>query len=201
MAANQQNKSGDNGWVSWALIVFLFAIGLSPIALVLLFLKLFGSDEEQKTPEKKTASTQKAATGTSKTKTRVKKAMKAPKTKRSNAKILKIIGVVLLAVGVLGCIEPIDMMLWAGEITYYLEDLLFALVLAAAGGGMLGKGMSMSRALQRYSKYLAVLGDRAIMPLEEIARITGYSRRRVIRDLEAMIAKGYFGGSAYLHME
>lgn len=201
MAANQQNKSGGNGWMSWALIIFLFAIGLFPIALVLLFLKLFGSDEEKKVPEKQTSSARKTDPGASKTKTTVKKAMKAPKTKRSNAKILKAVGMVLLAVGVIGCIEPIDMMVWAGEITYYLEDLLFALVLAAAGGGMLGKGVSMSRALQRYSKYLAVLGDRAVMPLEEIVRITGYSRRRVIRDLEAMIAKGYFGGSAYLHME
>ena len=44
----------DNDWVAWALIVFLFAVGLSPLALLLLFLKLFkGDDKKKELPEKK----------------------------------------------------------------------------------------------------------------------------------------------------
>ena len=39
MSAKRQK---DEGWISWGLIVLLFIFGLSPLALVLLFLKLFG---------------------------------------------------------------------------------------------------------------------------------------------------------------
>lgn len=202
MAANQQKKNGDGFWEnwSWVLIVCLFAVGLTPVALVLLFVKLFGGDGAEKTSPKK-GSAGKNAAGVDGAKRTVKKAMKPPKTKKGNARRLQIIGVVLLAAGLLGCMDPLGMMLRNGGITYYLDELLFALAIAAAGGGMLGKGLSMSGALQRYKRYLAVLGDREAMPLKEIARITGYSRRRVIRDLEAMIDRGYFGGAAYLHME
>ena len=35
------SKKNDNEWLSWGLIIFLFIIGFSPIALILLFVKLF----------------------------------------------------------------------------------------------------------------------------------------------------------------
>ena len=44
--AAQQKK--DNDWFAWVLIVFLFAVGLAPLALLLLFFKLFGGDGKQK---------------------------------------------------------------------------------------------------------------------------------------------------------
>ncbi len=59
----------------------------------------------------------------------------------------------------------------------------------------------MDRQLKRYEKYLAVLGDREAMPVEELARTLGYPEKRVERDLGKMIDKGYFGGTAYLNME
>ena len=34
-------KKKDGDWISWGLIFFLFLIGLSPVALVLLLVKLF----------------------------------------------------------------------------------------------------------------------------------------------------------------
>ena len=37
-------KKQDDEWLSWGLIIFLFIIGLSPVALILLFVKLFGDD-------------------------------------------------------------------------------------------------------------------------------------------------------------
>ena len=46
MAAKRNKKNSDAG--SWVLIVILFAIGLWPIALILLFFKLFGKDEKKK---------------------------------------------------------------------------------------------------------------------------------------------------------
>ena len=66
---------------------------------------------------------------------------------------------------------------------------------------MVFSGFSMNRALKRYTRYLLVMGDREAVPVEEIARTLGYSERRVARDLEKMIDKGYFGGKAYVNME
>ena len=45
MSAKRQK---DEGWISWGLIVLLFIFGLSPLALVLLFLKLFGLGRGEK---------------------------------------------------------------------------------------------------------------------------------------------------------
>ena len=45
MSAKRQK---DEGWISWGLIVLLFIFGLSPLALVLLFLKLFGVGSGEK---------------------------------------------------------------------------------------------------------------------------------------------------------
>ncbi|WP_305131386.1 5-bromo-4-chloroindolyl phosphate hydrolysis family protein, partial [uncultured Oscillibacter sp.] len=84
---------------------------------------------------------------------------------------------------------------------WWLEDLLGGLAITAGGGAMLFSGFSMDRQLKRFSKYLLVMGDREAMPIDELARTLGYSERRVEKDLEKMIDKGYFGGKAYLNVE
>ncbi len=194
----------DSGWTSWALIVFLFAVGLSPIALVLLLWKLFKSDNKKKAlPEGEVQAAKSVeAKAVGKARSAVSAMTRTPVPKPSNARWLKIGGGVLTAVGLMACVEPIDMMIWLGEIeSYYVEDLLVALAMAAGGVAMLCSGSSMSRSLKRYSKYLAVMGDRDAVEVEELARTLGYPSRRVEKDLGKMIDKGYFGGKAYLHAE
>lgn len=201
MAGNEK-KDGD--WGSWALIVFLFAIGIWPVALILLFTKLFGSDEKKKqtAPPLQTApQTAAASRRPAKAAGAVKKVTKSPSTKRSTAHWLKLAGVILAVIGVLNCQEPVEMMLWGYVDALYIGELLQALAMVAAGGGMFASGVSIDRSLKRYVKYLAVLGDREAMPVEEIARTLGYSARRVEKDLQKMIDKGYFGGKAYLNVE
>lgn len=46
MAGKGKKQNSDVG--SWVFIVILFAIGLWPIALIVLFFKLFGKDEKKK---------------------------------------------------------------------------------------------------------------------------------------------------------
>ena len=203
MAKNQKKKK-DNDWVSWALIVFLFMIGLSPIALILLFIKLFGNDEKKKKGSDTAEYAQERVENANpnRAKSAVQKVTRSPVAKKSTAKGLKIAGAIVFALGLIACVEPIDMMIWLGAIeSYYVEDLLAALMIVVGGAAMFISGMSMSKGLKRYSKYLAVLGDREAMPIEEICRTLGYSRRQVEKDLQKMIDKGYFGGKAYLHME
>ena len=211
MSAKRQK---DEGWISWGLIVLLFIFGLSPLALVLLFLKLFGIGSGEKKQQAAPPPLQETAgqrtservgrqpSQPNRAQKTVHQVMKAPSQKKSTARTLMIVGAILAAVGLVACAEPVEMMLWLKEITsYYMEDLLAALAMVVGGGAMLGCGLGMNRSLKRYAQYLAVMGDRPAMSVEELARVTGFSQRRVTKDLQAMISKGFFGGKAYLNRE
>lgn len=217
MAGNKKRASGGGDW-GWPLIILSFCFGLWPIGLVLLFGKLFAEDERkparQAPPLQGTVSPGQAGafgTGASaphrqtKAAKAVKKVTKSPATKKSTARWLKIIGLIVLLFGMNAAMDGVSSTLWAMQndwtSLWWLEDLLSGLALTAGGGAMLYSGFSMDRQLKRFSKYLLVLGDREAMPVDELARTLGYSERRVEKDLEKMIDKGYFGGKAYLNME
>lgn len=206
MAANNRQPSPSGDW-SWTLIILGF-IFFWPLGLLLLFGKLFGSDGEHGhqqapplrgtvTPEQAARSSGRASSAASRTRreTRasraVKRVTKPPKVKKSNAWLLKIGGAVLAFIG----------LLIADAAGGHMWELVQALALFLSGGAMFYSGFSMDRALKRYARYLLVMGDREAMPIEEIARTLGYSERRVVKDLERMIDKGYFGGKAYVNME
>ena len=210
MSAKRQK---DEGWISWGLIVLLFIFGLSPLALVLLFLKLFGVGSGEKKqqaappPLQETAGQRtservgRQASQPNRAQKTVHQVMKAPSQKKSTARTLMIVGAILAAVGLVACAEPVEMIVWSKDLFLYLEDLLSALAMLVGGGAMLGSGLAMIRSMKRYAQYLAVMGDRPAMSVEELARVTGFSQRRVTKDLQAMISKGFFGGKAYLNRE
>ena len=218
MAENRKKTSGGGDW-GWPLIILSFCFGLWPVGLVLLFGKLFADDEKkpvQKAPPLQGTPGQTVrASGTvtasapprrqTKAAKAVKKVTKSPAAKKSNAWWLKIGGLALLFFGLNGMVDAIDSLLWVLQngtaALWWLEDLLGGLAITAGGGAMLYSGLSMDRQLKRFSKYLLVLGDREAMPIDELARTLGYSERRVEKDLEKMIDKGYFGGKAYLNAE
>ena len=209
MAGRQKKTVSDTGWGIWAAIVVLFALGIWPIALILLLVKLFGKDSKQTRQVPPPLSEQRTGSGAAaqsrsmgRGRTAVRTAMQSPLPKKSNAKWLKIAGIVLLAVGVLGMGGPIDALFWSDYwFSLWLPELLQFLALAAAGGAMLGAGIGMDRSLKRYAKYLVVVGDREAMPVAELARTLGYSAGRVEKDLEKMVDKGYFGDTAFLNVE
>ena len=210
MSAKRQK---DEGWISWGLIVLLFIFGLSPLALVLLFLKLFGVGSGEKkrqaappplqetTGQRTSERVGRQASQPNRAQKAVHQVMKAPSQKKSTARTLMIVGAILAAVGLVACAEPVEMIVWSKDLFLYLEDLLSALAMLVGGGAMLGSGLAMNRSMKRYAQYLAVMGDRPAMSVEELARVTGFSQRRVAKDLQAMISKGFFGGKAYLNRE
>ena len=210
MSAKRQK---DEGWISWGLIVLLFIFGLSPLALVLLFLKLFGVGSGEKkrqaappplqetTGQRTSERAGRQASQPNRAQKTVHQVMKAPSQKKSTARTLMIVGAILAAVGLVACAEPVEMIAWSKDLFLYLEDLLSALAMLVGGGAMLGSGLAMNRSMKRYAQYLAVMGDRPAMSVEELARVTGFSQRRVTKDLQAMISKGFFGGKAYLNRE
>ena len=210
MAGNKKKTSGGGDW-GWPLIILSFCFGLWPIGLVLLFSKLFTDDEKKPAQEApplwEAAGQPQRQTAPPRQQTKaakaVKKVTKSPSTKKSTARWLKLLGVILLFVGVAAMGDAFSGALiygWLQDL-WWLEDFLSGLAFAAGGGAMLFKGVSMDRQLKRFSKYLLVMGAREAMPIDELARTLGYSERRVEKDLEKMIDKGYFGGKAYLNME
>ena len=210
MADNRRNTSGGGDW-GWPLIILSFCFGLWPIGLVLIFSKLFAEDEKkplQKAPPLQGAPGQDFAAPRQQTKAAkaVRNVTKSPKPKKSNARWLKAAGLILLFIGLSAAGDGLSSTLWAVQNSewaslWWLEDLLSGLALTAGGGAMLYSGFSMDRQLKRFSRYLLVLGDREAMPIDELARTLGYSEKRVEKDLEKMIDKGYFGGKAYLNVE
>ncbi len=215
MAKNKRPDSGGD-W-GWPLIILSFCLGLWPVGLVLLFGKLFADDEKkpaQKAPPlhgtagqavRKTAPAAAPPRRQTKAGKAVKKVTRSPAAKKSNAWWLKIGGLALLFFGLSGMVDAVDSLLWVLRsetfALWWLEDLLGGLAVTAGGGAMLYSGFAMDRQLKRFSKYLLVLGDREAMATDQLARVLGYSERRVVRDLEKMIDRGYFGGKAYLNME
>ena len=205
MAKRKKKQEGVGIWVA---IVVLFALGAWPIALILLLVKLFGSDNKRRqtsAPPLNQAGPAKTAGSAGEpggAKQVLGNAMRSPAPKKSNAKWLKIVGIVLVVCGLAACWSPIDMMIWLGHAEiWYIEELLWALAVTAAGGALLGSGVSIDRSLKRYSKYLAVVGSCEAMAVEQLARTLGYPRDRVEKDLQKMIDKGYFGDEAYLNVE
>ena len=205
MAKSKKKQEGVGIWIA---IVVLFGLGAWPIALILLFVKLFGDDDKKKRrssapPLNQAGGTQSGEEGeTGGTKKAVRSAMRSPAVKKSNAKWLKIIGVVLAVIGLAACWSPIDMIIWRGYVeSWDIEELLQALAITAAGVAMLCSGVSIDRSLKRYNRYLAVVGRSEAMPLDQLARTTGYPLAKVEKDVQKMIDKGYFGTAAYLNME
>ena len=197
-----QKKKTDWGW---PLIIVLFVIGAWPIALVLLLVKLFKNDGQKQRVQAPPLSGQQhsgqtAAPGHARS--AVQTAMQSPPPKKSNAAWLKVAGIVLLVVGIIGMTGPIDALFWSDYwFSLWLPELLQFLAVAVGGGAMLGAGVAMDRRLKRYARYLAVMGEREAMPVDELARTLGFSSGRVERDLEKMVEKGYFGPAAYLNVE
>ena len=192
MSGHREQKNGD--WFSWALIVFLFAVGGWPIALLLLFFKLFGSDEKKKTPPPLHVGTAAQESPDSRAKNVARQVVKSPVMKSSTARLLQMAGAVLAAVG----------LYYAGSLLgtgYALWDLLKYLGLASGGAAMLLSGISMDRAMRRYARYQTVMADCEAISFGQLSRTTGESKKRVAKDLQKMIERGTFGPQAYLNRE
>lgn len=200
------NQKKEDIWGAWAVIVVLFIVGLWPFALGLLFFKLFGGDKKkrQQAPplQGNPVSAPVPPTAQNKTTNTVRRAMKSPLPKKSNATLMAAIGGLLTLMGIGNLYGTASMLVWMGEFSVpYLEKLLWGLSMLVAGGALIFSSVSMRRSIKRYAKYLIVMGDREAMAVEELARTLGYTPKKVERDLQRMIDRGYFGGKAYLNVE
>ncbi len=121
-------RKSDSDWVSWVVIAVLFLVGLSPIALVVLLVKLFGRDGKKRTqapPLQTDLPRQSAAAQPGRAQQAARKVTQSPAVKKSNAKKLKIVGIVAAVIGILGLNDPIDAFFWSDYwMEFYFLDLL-----------------------------------------------------------------------------
>jgi 5-bromo-4-chloroindolyl phosphate hydrolysis protein. len=216
------DQKKNNEWGSWALIIFLFAVGAWFLALPLLFMKLFASDGgsvrrrttfgesgsripyRQQSTQAQTAQEQaqwaeRAGQHANRAEKFARQVTKTPALTSSSSKKLKFFGLILAAIGLALASDPAGMV-FRGYVEYFLWNMMKYLAITAGGMGMFFSGVSMDRAMQRYARYLAVMGDQESVAVTELARKLGYTGKRVEKDLQKMIEKGYFGGQAYLNV-
>ena len=192
-----QPQKKDSDMASWIFIAFMFAVAW-PIGLILLISKL---GENNGGSKKTAAKSKKKSAG------KVKKATdhvtRSPKDTDGTARVLKIVGISLAAMGGVMALGLLT------EIPYYMEyarwwemfsDFSIAAAFLASGGGLLWGSGAMKRRMRRYSKYLAVAGTAQSVSVSRLAAAAEVSERRVERDLELMIEKGMWGEGAYVDL-
>ncbi len=201
-------KQTESDVLSWVLIIVCFAI-FWPLGLFLLIRKL--TDSKSKTPARRQSGQGAVPPGWSapgeakavpnKQQNFSQRMAKTPSMKRGSRMALKVVGAVLLVFASFSAFGTVtDMIFYPPIYQWDVMALLREIAVIGAGGLMLGKGISMDRAVKRYSNYLAIMGNAASVSFHQLAETTGRSEKKVIDDLDHMLEKGYFGPTAYLDL-
>ncbi|MEF2949113.1 MAG: 5-bromo-4-chloroindolyl phosphate hydrolysis family protein [Oscillospiraceae bacterium] len=201
----KKKDGGDIG--SWIIIAALFAFGLWPIGLIALISKL--SDRPKKVSAPRSGmrtSTSPNANVTARSTNKVEKTVvqtakkmnRAPKTSDKTARILLIIGAAITCIFGISLVAMLGEVIAYGWYSYMMEDLFPMCGFFAGGVAMLVAGQRMKRRSARVARYLAVMGKRSHIAVDELCAVTGKSRKKVESDLDFMVEKGLLGAGAYL---
>ena len=200
----QKKDGGDIG--SWIVIAALFAFGLWPIGLIALISKLSDRPKKASAPRSgmRTSTSPNAnitARSTNKVEKTVvqtaKKMNRAPKTSDKTARVLTIVGGILAVCFGVALIPQIAEIISDGWYSYMLEDILYTGGFLAGGLVMFAAGRRMKRRSARIARYLAVMGERSYIGINELCAVSGKRRKTVERDLEFMVEKGMLSAGAY----
>ncbi len=97
-----------------------------------------------------------------------------------------------------GLISDIGEIIGYGWYSYMAEYMLSECGFLAGGIAMFAAGQRMKRRSARIARYLAVMGERGYISVEELCTVTGKSRKKIESDLDYMVEKGLLGTGAYL---
>lgn len=200
----QKKDGGDIG--SWIVIAALFAFGLWPIGLIALISKLSDRPKKASAPRSgMRTSTSPNANVTARSTNKVEKTVvqtakkmnRAPKTSDKTARVLTIVGGILAACFGVALIPQIAEIISDGWYSYMLKDILSTGGFLAGGLVMFAAGRRMKRRSARIARYLAVMGERSYIGINELCAVSGKRRKTVERDLEFMVEKGMLSAGAY----
>ena len=204
-SGEKTKKKNDVDVGGWILIAALFAFGLWPIGLIALISKL--SDKPKKvssprggmrtstSPNANVSSRSKVEKSVVKT---AKQMNRAPKTSDKTARTLMIIGGIIALVAGSGLVSNIGEIIGYGWYSYMAEYMLSKCGFLAGGIAMFAAGQRMKRRSARIARYLAVMGERGYISVEELCTVTGKSCKKIESDLDYMVEKGLLGAGAYL---
>ncbi len=182
-------KNGD--WGSWLLIIVMLA-AVWPVGLVLLISKL--SDSSKKKGSRSSAAPKARQT--------VQRVTKTPAYSDKGARVMKLIGAVLTAVGALTFFSVLgDTLPYAvqnGAWWDLLQELFYPAGMLASGAVLLLGSGAAKRRMRRCAAYLRTAGQKQAVPIAHLARTADVSEKRLLRDLEEMLEKGLWGEAAYL---
>ena len=187
-------KKNDNDLGAWIFIAVMFAVAW-PVGLILLLSKL--SEGGKKKVRRQTARSD-AAQKT------VQQVTRTPEYSARSGRIMKTVGAVLGIVGALFLLRQLDFTLGYaieyGEWMYLLRQIFYPVGMLAGGASLLlGSGV-IKRRQRRFATYLRTAGQKQAVPLDYLARAADVSRRRVEKDINAMLEKGLWGDEAYIDM-
>ena len=200
-------KKNDVDVGGWILIAALFAFGLWPIGLIALISKL--SDKPKKVSSSRggmRTSTSPNANVTARSTNKVEKTVvqtakkmnRAPKASDKTARILVIVGAAITAIFGISLVTMLGEVIAYGWYSYLMEELFPMCGFFAGGVAMLVAGQRMKRRSARVARYLAVMGKRGYIAVDELCAVTGKSRKKIESDLDYMVEKGLLGAGAYL---
>ncbi len=200
-------KKNDVDVGGWILIAALFAFGLWPIGLIALISKL--SDKPKKVNSSRggtRTSTSPNANVTARSTNKVEKTVvqtakkmnRAPKASDKTARILMIVGAAITCIFGISLVTMLGEVIAYGWYSYMMEELFPMCGFFAGGVAMLVAGQRMKRRSARVARYLAVMGERGYISVEELCTVTGKSRKKIESDLDYMVEKGLLGTGAYL---
>ena len=204
-SGEKTKKKNDVDVGGWILIAALFAFGLWPIGLIALISKL--SDKPKKvnssrggmrtstSPNANVSSRSKVEKSVVKT---AKKMNRAPKTSDKTSRILSIVGAAITCIFGISLVTMLGEVIAYGWYSYMMEELFPMCGFFAGGVAMLVAGQRMKHRSARVARYLAVMGKRSHIAVDELCAVTGKSRKKVEGDLEFMVEKGLLGAGAYL---
>ena len=204
-SGGKTKKKNDVDVGGWILIAALFAFGLWPIGLIALISKL--SDKPKKvnssrggmrtstSPNANVSSRSKVEKSVVKT---AKQMNRAPKASDKTSRILSIVGAAITAIFGISLVTMLGEVIAYGWYSYMMEELFPMCGFFAGGVAMLVAGQRMKRRSARIARYLAVMGERGYISVEELCTVTGKSRKKIESDLDYMVEKGLLGAGAYL---
>ncbi len=200
-------KKNENDWIGWLVIAGMFAMGLWPIGLILLINKLKDDKPRRRfhtTPYHmgSAASAQAQTSGSAVHRTpqrervsnAAQKVTKSPSDTSGSTKALRIIGAVLTAIGTVGLFTELGN-IFSGAIDW--SGLFYAIGFLSGGAVMFLNGRRMQQRRARIERYLAFMGNRDYVRIEELCMITGKKASVVEKDIDYMLQKKLLGAGAF----
>ena len=206
-------KKNDNDLGAWIFIAVMFAVAW-PVGLILLLMKL-SEGGGRKMRQQAREAWQRTAAGSaeakpaqaraSAAKNTVRKVTETPNYSDKGAKTMKIIGAVVAILGAFFLVQQVDYFELRYAIKWHdwmdlLRQVFYPMGMMAGGASLLlGSGV-IKRRQRRFATYLRTAGQKQAVPLDYLARTADVSRRRVEKDINAMLEKGLWGDEAYIDM-